>query len=89
MALEPVMPASDVEDTTELDDLTRRFWWSLPLTLATFVLAMAGHRLALLAPQTQSWVELALATPVVLWAGWPFFVRSVLSVINRSRTCGR
>jgi len=84
MTLEPVVPASDADDTTELDDFTRRFWWSLPLTLATFVLAMAGHRLALLAPQTQSWVELALATPVVLWAGWPFFVRAVQSVINRS-----
>jgi Cu+-exporting ATPase len=84
MTLEPVIPASDAEDTTELDDLTRRFWWSLPLTLVTFVLAMAGHRLALLAPQTQSWVELVLATPVVLWAGWPFFVRAVQSVINRS-----
>jgi Cu+-exporting ATPase len=84
MTLEPVIPASDAEDTTELDDLTRRFWWSLPLTLVTFVLAMAGHRLALLAPHTQSWVELALATPVVLWAGWPFFVRGAQSVINRS-----
>ncbi|HET7780213.1 MAG TPA: copper-translocating P-type ATPase [Rudaea sp.] len=84
MALEPVMPASDVEDTTELDDLTRRFWRTLPLTLLTFVLAMAGHRLALLAPQAQSWVELVLATPVVLWAGWPFLVRGVQSVTNRS-----
>jgi Cu+-exporting ATPase len=84
MTLEPVIPASDAEDTTELDDLTRRFWWSLPLTLVTFMLAMAGHRLALLAPQTQSWVELVLATPVVVWAGWPFFVRAVQSVINRS-----
>ena len=84
MTLEPVVPASDVEDTTELDDFTRRFWWTLPLTLLTFVLAMAGHRLALLAPQTQSWVELVLATPVVLWAGWPFFVRGVQSVSNRS-----
>ena len=78
------MPASDVEDTTELDDLTRRFWRTLPLTLLTFVLAMAGDRLALLAPQAQSWVELVLATPVVLWAGWPFLVRGVQSVTNRS-----
>ena len=78
------MPASDVDDTTELDDFTRRFWWTLPLTLLTFVLAMAGHRLALLAPQAQSWVELVLATPVVLWAGWPFLVRGVQSVTNRS-----
>ncbi len=78
------MPASDVDDTTELDDFTRRFWRTLPLTLVTFVLAMAGDRLALLAPQAQSWVELVLATPVVLWAGWPFLVRGVQSVTNRS-----
>jgi P-type Cu+ transporter len=84
MTLEPVLPVADKEDTTELDDFSRRFWWTLPLTLIVFVLAMAGHRLALFAPRTQSWVELALATPVVLWAAWPFFVRAAQSVINRS-----
>ncbi len=78
------MPVSEVEDTTELDDFTRRFWWTLPLTFVVFVLAMSGHRLAVVAPQTQSWIELILATPVVLWAGWPFFVRAIQSVIHRS-----
>jgi len=84
MALEPLLPTLDKEDTSELDDLSRRFWWTLPLTLVVFILAMAGHRLSLLSPQSQSWVELLLATPVVLWGAWPFFVRFVQSVINRS-----
>ncbi len=84
MALEPLLPTLDEEDTSELDDLSRRFWWTLPLTLVVFALAMAGHRLSLLSPQLQSWVELLLATPVVLWGAWPFFVRFVQSVINRS-----
>jgi Cu+-exporting ATPase len=84
MTLEPLVPVLDKEDTSELDDFTRRFWWTLPLTVVVFVLAMAGHRLDLLAPQTQSWVELLLATPVVLWGAWPFFVRAWQSVLNRS-----
>src|SRR5690242_3619133 len=67
MALEPLVPTLEADDTSELDDFSRRFWWTLPLTLAVFVLAMAGHRLNLLPPSTQSWVELVLATPVVLW----------------------
>ena len=62
----------------------RRFWWSLPLTLAVFVLAMFGHRLHLMDMVTQSYVEMALATPVVLWAGWPLLVRGWQSVVNRS-----
>ena len=84
MALEPVLPVAGEEDTSELDDFSRRFWWTLPLTLVVFVLAMAGHRIALLPPQPQSWVELIVATPVVLWAGWPFFMRMKESVVNRS-----
>ena len=84
MALEPLLPTLDEEDTSELDDLSRRFWWTLPLTLVVFVLAMAGHRLNLLPPPSQSWTELMLATPVVLWGAWPFFVRFVQSVTNRS-----
>jgi Cu+-exporting ATPase len=84
MTLEPVLPTVGMEDTRELDDFTRRFWRTLPLTLVVFVLAMAGHRLGLSAPQAQSWVEMLLATPVVLWAGWPFFVRAAQSVVNRS-----
>src|ERR1700729_1433909 len=84
MTLEPVVPVLDKEDTRELDDFTRRFWCTLPLTVVVFVLAMAGHRFNLIAPQTQSRVEFLLATPVVLWGAWPFFVRAVQSAINRS-----
>src|SRR5438445_4697637 len=84
MTLEPMVPALDNEDTSELDEFARRFWWTLPLTVIVFVLAMAGHRINLFAPQTQSWVELLLATPVVLWGAWPFFVRAVQSAISRS-----
>ena len=79
MALEPVMPSLEEERNPELEDFTRRFWWTLPLTIAGVAIAMGGHRLAPIAPQTMSWVELALATPVVLWAGFPFFVRCVES----------
>ena len=84
MTLEPLVPVLDHEDTAELDDFTRRFRWTLPLTVIVFVLAMAGHRVAFLAPHTQSWAELLLATPIVLWGGWPFFVRALQSVANRS-----
>ncbi|MFZ3222250.1 MAG: YHS domain-containing protein, partial [Rugosibacter sp.] len=73
MALEPEMPSLDDEENPELTDFRHRFWWTLPLTVIVTTLAMAGHSLALMSPQTQNWVELALATPIVLWAGWPFF----------------
>ncbi|MGX9556294.1 copper-transporting P-type ATPase [Pseudomonas sp. CFBP 5750] len=84
MTLEPVMPALEEEDNPELKDFTRRFWWSLPLTVIVTVLAMAGHALSLFHGATQNFVEFFLATPVVLWAGWPFFVRAVASVRQRS-----
>ncbi|HEY8856312.1 MAG TPA: heavy metal translocating P-type ATPase [Rugosibacter sp.] len=84
MALEPEMPSLNDEENPELTDFRHRFWWTLPLTVVVTTLAMAGHSLALLAPQNQNWVELMLATPIVLWAGWPFFVRGVKSVITRN-----
>ena len=84
MALEPELPSLDDDDNPELRDFSRRFWWTLPLTAAVFVLAMFGHRLHLVDMATQSWVELVLATPVVLWAGAPFFVRGWRSVVHRS-----
>ena len=84
MALEPVMPSLEDEKNPELEDFKRRFWWTLALTVAGVVLAMGGHRLVPVAPSTMSWIELVLATPVVLWAGWPFFVRCVDSVRHRS-----
>ena len=84
MALEPEMPTLEEEKNPELEDFTRRFWWTLPLSFVSVVLAMGGHRFMPLAPATLSWLELAIATPVVLWAGWPFFVRCVDSIRNRS-----
>ncbi len=84
MTLEPLLPELEAEDHPELRDFQRRFWWTLPLTVLVTVLAMAGHALALFSAATQSWVELLLSLPIVLWAGWPFFVRGWLSVRHRS-----
>jgi Cu+-exporting ATPase len=84
MALEPEMPSLEEEGNPELENFTRRFWWTLPLTAVGVALAMGGHRFVPLAPRTMSWVELVLSAPVVLWAGWPFFVRCVDSIRRRS-----
>jgi Cu+-exporting ATPase len=84
MTLEPELPSLDEDDNTELHDFQRRFWWTLPLTVVVTVLAMFGHRQQWLSMTQQSWLELVLATPIVLWAGWPFFVRGWQSVLNRS-----
>ena len=84
MALEPMQPSLEEGENPELADFRRRFWWTLPLTVAVTVLAMAGHRLLSGVAAYQSWLELVLASPVVLWAGWPFFVRGVESVRRRS-----
>ncbi|WP_269320158.1 heavy metal translocating P-type ATPase [Pseudoxanthomonas suwonensis] len=92
MALEPEMPGLDDEENPELVDFSRRFWWTLPLTAVTLVLAMFGQHLPRvvlggvqilpLSIHAQTWVELVLTTPVVLWAGWPFFERCVQSIRN-------
>jgi Cu+-exporting ATPase len=84
MALEPEMPSLDEAENPELVDFRRRFLWTLPLTIIVTVLAMAGHRLHWFEMGTQSWIELVLSLPIVLWAGWPFFERGVQSVIHRS-----
>ena len=84
MALEPEMPTLDEEENPELTNFTRRFWWTLPFTVVVTVLVMAGHRLSLFQGDTQNWVELVLTLPVALWAGLPFYVRGVQSVVNRS-----
>ena len=84
MTLEPVMPVLEEEENPEFKDFTRRFWWSLPLTVIVTVLAMAGHSLQLFHGAIQNWIELILATPVTLWAGWPFFVRGIDSIRHRS-----
>jgi Cu+-exporting ATPase len=84
MALEPELPAMDDEEHPELRDFRRRFWWTLPLTVAVTVLAMFGERLGWFGMTTQSWIELVLATPVVAWAGAPFFRRWAESIAHRS-----
>ncbi|MBP8101531.1 MAG: heavy metal translocating P-type ATPase [Burkholderiaceae bacterium] len=84
MTLEPVLPELDEAENSELLDFQRRFWWSLPLTVVVTFLAMFGHRLGWFDMARQSWIELALSLPIVLWAGWPFFVRGGQSIINRS-----
>jgi len=85
MALEPLMPTLEEGENAELVDFRRRFWWTLPLTIVVVILAMAGHLLfPTLSPSVRSWTELALSTPVIAWAAWPFFVRCVASVRNRS-----
>jgi Cu+-exporting ATPase len=84
MALEPEAPSLVEEENPELVDFSRRFWWTLPLTAIVFVLAMFGHGRGWLPLGWQNWVELVLATPVVLWAGFPFFARGIQSIINRS-----
>ena len=84
MALEPEMPSLDDDDNPELRDFSRRFWWTLPLSIATMLLAMFGHRMPGLAVSTRTWLEFAMSTPVVLWAGWPFFERCIASIRTRN-----
>ena len=85
MTLEPVLPTlADDDENPELASFTRRFWRTLPFTVLVTLLAMLGHRLGWFAMATQSGIELLLSLPVVLWAGWPFFVRGALSVARRS-----
>ncbi len=83
MTLEPLMPSLE-EGNPELDDFQRRFWWTLPLTVVVTALAMLGHRWGGLDMAVQSWVELVLSLPVVLWAGAPFFQRGWQSLVHRS-----
>lgn len=87
MALEPRTAVAE-EENPELIDMTRRFWLSLVLTIPLLVLAMSPYvtdvLMKAIPPAISGWVELILATPVVLWGGWPFFVRGWQSVVNRS-----
>ncbi|MBC7496989.1 MAG: heavy metal translocating P-type ATPase [Sphingomonadaceae bacterium] len=87
MTLEPAVFTADAPPNPELADFTRRFWVGLALAIPVFVLEMGGHLLGLdrlIAPQVSNWIQLLLATPVVLWAGWPFFERAWASIVNRS-----
>ena len=89
MALEPVMVSLEEQPNEELDDMTRRFRWSLALTLP--ILLVHDRRVSARDSRCThafdagllNWIELALATPVVLWGGWPFFVRGWASIVNR------
>lgn len=87
MALEPETVTGEEGPSAELIDMTRRFWIGLALALPVFVMEMGGHLFGLdhmLATQTANWIQLLLATPVVLWAGWPFFYRGWKSIQQRS-----
>jgi len=88
MALEPRSVAVEEEDNAELRDMTRRFWVSTVLAVPVFVSAMGAEFwsdtfAALVQPNMRQWLELLLATPVVLWGGWPFFVRGWHSLVTR------
>jgi Cu+-exporting ATPase len=86
MALEPVLVTAEAGPNPELLDMTRRFRIGLLLAIPVVALEMGGHltNLHMLGPAWSNWIELVIATPVVLWAGWPFFVRGWQSVVARS-----
>jgi heavy metal translocating P-type ATPase len=87
MALEPVIATGEAGASPELRDMTRRFWIGLALTIPVLFLEMGGHLFDighLVAAQTSNWIQMLFGTPVVLWAGWPFFVRGWQSLVNRS-----
>ncbi len=87
MALEPEVASLDAPPNPELADMTRRFWIGLVLALPAVVLEMGGHLVGghgLIDPTLSNWIQFAFATPVVLWAGWPFFVRGWQSLLTRN-----
>jgi Cu+-exporting ATPase len=87
MALEPEIVTRGTAANPELADMQRRFWIGLALTLPVLALEMGGHLTGLyhwLGKQNSNWLQLAFGTPVVLWAGWPFFARGWLSLKTRS-----
>lgn len=86
MTLEPEVATVETGPSAELVDMTRRFWIGLALSLPVLALEMGGHLTnlhMLLGAQSSNWVQLVLATPVVLWAGWPFFERAWASLVTR------
>jgi Cu+-exporting ATPase len=89
MALEPVTVSLEEQPNEELEDMTRRFWWSFALTVPVLAAMVSeflpGHPIQDAIPETTlNWIELALVTPVVLWGGWPFFVRGWASIVSRN-----
>jgi P-type Cu+ transporter len=85
MGLEPLTPiAGEEPDNPELREMARRFWVTAALSLPLLALAMGGDAVAMLSPRSIAWLQLALATPAVVWGGWPFFQRGWDSLRNRS-----
>ena len=87
MALEPEIVTADTGPNPELADMTRRFWIGLVLALPVMVLEMGGHFVGARigsTPTLSNYIQFAFATPVVLWAGWPFFVRGWQSLVTRN-----
>jgi P-type Cu+ transporter len=84
MTLEPDTPTLDNDEDSELKDFRRRFFWTLPLTVIVTILAMTGHRVQLLNGAMETWIELSLSLPIVIWAGRPFFARALQSLIHCS-----
>jgi Cu+-exporting ATPase len=88
MALEPVTVTADTGPSPELADMSRRFWVATALTIPIVILEMGRHFIPflhdLISARTSVWLQLVLATPVVLWAGWPFFVRGWASIRTRN-----
>ena len=85
MALEPEMPSADTGPNPELADMTRRFWIGVALSIPVVALDMGGHLFGhFIAPSLSNSIQLLLATPVVLWAGWPFFERGWQSLLTRN-----
>jgi Cu+-exporting ATPase len=87
MALEPELPAAEAPLNPELADMTRRFWVALALALPVVALEMGGHLTnlhVLLGQKSSNWLQFVFATPVVLWGGWPFFVRGWQSLVTRN-----
>ncbi|MBL7489271.1 YHS domain-containing protein, partial [Frankia sp. AgW1.1] len=87
MALEPEIVSAEAQPNPELEDMTRRLWIGFALALPVFVLEMGGHIFNLhhiISPTVLNWVQLVLATPVVLWAGFPFFERGWKSIQTRN-----
>ena len=87
MALEPEVASLEAPPNPELADMTRRFWVGLVLALPAVVLEMGGHLVGghgWIDPTLSNWIQFAFATPVVLWAGWPFFVRGWQSLVTRN-----
>ncbi len=88
MNLEPVVAKLEDAPNAELIDMTRRFWFALVLTVPVFILEMGGHLFSMMhewiSPHISGWIQFILATPVVFWAGWPFFVRGWASLQTRN-----